>query len=103
MARADGNEGRNSLLDAATRRAGWNPAYAIYFQRCEQDLAARAPCVSALSEGRALRIYPAPDSQYCESESTHDGESPMTEKLIDDKQPTPDPAEQNAFFPSPIH
>ncbi len=25
----------------------------------------------------------------------------MTEKLIDDKQPTPDPAEQNAFFPSP--
>ncbi|HCT5134093.1 TPA: protein deglycase HchA [Aeromonas hydrophila] len=25
----------------------------------------------------------------------------MTEKLIDDRQPTPDPAEQNAFFPSP--
>ena len=31
----------------------------------------------------------------------------MTEKLIDDKQPTPDPAEQNAFslplFIEPVH
>ncbi|MGN5180174.1 hypothetical protein ACTG1X_18320 [Aeromonas veronii] len=25
----------------------------------------------------------------------------MTDMLVDDKQPTPDPAEQNAFFPSP--